>query len=374
MIPVARRLLFRNRGAATVTVFGVAATVSLLLFLFAVHEGVKDGSTRYVRTADVDIWVSQKNSDNILKSSSFLPAATAQRIAAIEGVGGASPLLRVITKGEIGGKRTSTLFVLAFDPATRLGAPRTVVEGTSELRPRELVLDRSFARKYDLGVGGALDIQGKRFRVAGISEGTNPLVSQFAFARLDDASTLLGLRDVASFIVVRVKDARSAEARERSLVAKRIRAAFSDLAVHESPDFVRFHEDEMNSGVLPVFFSAAVFAAAVGALLVALMLYQSILERREDYATLKAIGAGQRYLLRLVMSQALLVTAIGCIAGAAVTALVTPLILQAVPALAIRFTAVLLWVFPGALAIGTVAAIVPVRLLRRIYPAEVFRA
>ncbi len=367
MLPVARRLLFRNRGAAVVTVFGVAATVSLLLFLFAVHDGVKDGSTRYVRTAAVDIWVSQKNSDNILKSSSFLPAAVAQRVAAIDGVAVASPLVRVITKGEIGGRRTSTLFVLAFDPDTRLGAPETVVEGTSSLRPRELVLDRSFARKYGLQVGGTLDIQGKRFRVAGISEGTNPLVSQFAFARTDDASELLGLRDVASFIVVRVNANRAA-------VAQRIRAAFPNLAVHEAPDFVRFHEDEMNSGVLPVFFAAAAFAAAVGALLVALMLYQSVLERREDYATLKAIGASQRYLLRLVVSQALLVTALGCVAGAAVVAVVTPLILQLVPALAIRFSPLLVSIFPVALVVGACAAAVPLRLLRRIYPAEVFRA
>src|SRR5688572_11041944 len=108
MIPVARRLLLRNRGGLIVTVSGVAATVALVLFLFAVHDGAKDGSTRYVRTAEVDIWISQKNADNILKSSSFLDASLAGEIGKIEGVKVASPLARLITKADIEGDRKST--------------------------------------------------------------------------------------------------------------------------------------------------------------------------------------------------------------------------------------------------------------------------
>jgi putative ABC transport system permease protein len=373
MIPVARRLLLRNRGGAIVTVAGIAATVALLLFLFAVHDGVKDGSTRYVRTAGVDIWVSQKNSDNILKSSSFLPSSLAERIAAIDGVAVASPLARVITKADIGGRRSSTLFILAFDPATRVGAPTTLSEGTTQLRRRDIILDRSFVEKYGLTLHGPLDIQGKRFRVAGISEGTNALVSQFGFTRLDDAADLLGLHGTASFIVVRVRQVQQ-RAQQRAVVAKRIRAALPDLAVHESPDFVRFHEEEMESGVVPVFATAAFFGAVVAAFIVALMLYNSVLERREDYATLKALGASQRTLLRIVLAQALLVTTAGCVLGGIIVAILTPLLLKAVPALAIQYHPSLIVVLPLALLVGAIAAAVPIRLLRRIYPAEVFRA
>ena len=358
MVPVARRLLLRNRGGWIVTVAGVAATVSLLLFLFAVHAGVKDGSTRYVRTAGVDVWIAQKGSDNILKSSSFVPASLAERVARIDGVEQASPLLRVITKAEVRGRLSSTLFLFAFDPQTRLGAPA----GSVALEPGEIILDESFARKYELARGDAIAIQRRTFRVAGFSEGTNALVSQFGFVRFDDGAALLGLRDTASFIVVRANDAR------------KIRDALPGLAVHEAKDFVRYHEEEMESGVLPVFAAAATFAAAVGGLIVALMLYSSALERRDDYATLKALGAGQRFLLRLVVGQALLVTIAGCIAGALLTAALTPLLLRIVPALALRYEPSLLIVFPAALVIGAVAAAAPLRVLRRIYPGEVFRA
>jgi hypothetical protein len=179
-------MVARNRGSFVVTVAGVAATVSLLLFLFGVHEGVRDGSTRYVRTACVDIWLAQKGSDNILKSSSFVPASLAERVARIEGVTQASPLLRVITKAEVRGRLSSTLFLFAFDPRTRLGAPA----GSVALRPGEVILDESFARKYELVRGDTISIQQRKFRVAGLSQGTNALVSQFGFVRFDDGAAI----------------------------------------------------------------------------------------------------------------------------------------------------------------------------------------
>lgn len=357
MVPLARRLLFRNRGGFLVSVSGVAATVSLLLFLFAVHAGVKDGSTRYVRTAGVDVWIAQKGSDNILKSSSFLPTSLVGRVRKIGGVQAASPLVRIISKAEIRGRVSSTLFLFGFDPETRLGAPA----GAPPLKQGEIVLDEAFARKYRLRAGDTISIQRKPFRVAALSEGTNALVSQFGFVRFDDGAALLGLRDTASFIVVRSGDPRA------------IRDALPDLAVHAADDFIRHHEEEMESGVLPVFAAAAIFGAAVGGFIVALMLYSAALERRDDYATLKALGAGQRYLLRLVIGQSLLVTAAGCVAGALLTAAITPLLLHLVPAIALRYTPMLLLVVPAALLVGALAAAAPLRVLRRIYPGEVFR-
>jgi putative ABC transport system permease protein len=361
MIPVATRMLLRNRTASLVTVAAVAAIVALQLFLFAVHEGVREGSTSYVRRAGVDIWIARKNSDNILKSSSYLRADVADDVAQIEGVAIASPLVRVITKADIGRRRSSTLFLFGFD---RLGAP----PGSPALQPHELVLDRSFARKYGLDVGASLDIQGQRFRVAGLSDGTNALVSQFAFARQDDAETLLGLPGIASFILVKVRDIR-----ERAAVARRIRAQQPDLAVYEGPDFVRAHEEEMDSGVLPVFAALAAFGAAVCVLLVALTLYSAVLARRQDYATLKAIGAGQPFLLRVVLGQAVLATAAGTLVGAALAVGMAPLLVRLVPALTLRYSPRLFAVFPACLVVGALAAAAPVLLLRRIDPEEVFR-
>jgi putative ABC transport system permease protein len=312
------------------------------------------------------VWVAQKGSDNILKSSSFLPTAAAEEISEIEGVAVASPLVRIISKADIGGRLSPTLFLFGFDPETKLGAPATVVEGTAELEPNEIVVDQAFARKYALAIGHSITIQNRKFKVAGISQGTNALVSQFGFLRFDDGEAVLGLPGISSFVLLRVNG-------DRAAVVKRINEKFPELTAYDADDFASHHEEEMDS-VLPIFAAAALFGAAVGGFIVALMLYSSALERRDDYATLKALGAGQRHLVRLVIGQSLLITLAGSIAGALFTIALTPFLVRLVPTLALRYSPALLLVFPAALLIGAAAATAPLRVLKRIFPGEVFRA
>ncbi|HVT04405.1 MAG TPA: ABC transporter permease [Thermoanaerobaculia bacterium] len=370
MVPLARRMLFRDRGRLLVTVVGLGATVSLILFLLAVYDGVRDGTTKYVRSTVVDLWVCQKNANNLLKSSSFVPVARAGEIKGMAGVRGAAPLMRIITRARIGNRSSSTLFILAFDPQTRIGEPASIAAGTPRLERREIILDRSFARKYGLAVGSTLHIQQTPFRVAAISEGTNALLAQFAFVRIDDGEELLGVPGIASFILVQL-----APGADRRKVSDAIRHLDAGLAVYTRDEFTANNLAEMQTGVLPVFGTIVVFGALVCGLVIALMLYSSVLERREDYATLKALGASQSYLLRLIVVQSVAGSIGGFVCGMILTALMEPLLLHFVPALTVHYTAaVALAVLAGSVLIGVCGAAVPIQLLRRIYPAEVFRA
>jgi putative ABC transport system ATP-binding protein len=94
------------------------------------------------------------------------------------------------------------------------------------------------------------------------------------------------------------------------------------------------------------------------------MLYSSVLERREDYATLKALGASQRYLLRLIVLQAMAGSLGGFAAGVLLTAVATPLLLYFVPALTVRYTLpAAVAALAGTIVIGICGAIVPIHLL-----------
>jgi putative ABC transport system permease protein len=369
MVPMARRLLLREKGRLFVTIGAVGATVCLLLFLFGVYEGVKDGVTRYVHTTDADLWVCQRNANNLLKSSSYLPVSVVDEIASIDGVAVAAPLSRLFTTATVGGRTTSTLFLFGFDPSRKLGAPRTLTTGTTDLRPHEIVIDRTFAAEYRLGLGATVDLQGVPFRVAGLSDGTNTLVSQYAFVRGDDAEALLGVRGIISYCLVKV-----ARGAGDGAVAQRIRNRLANVAVFSRGAFEQNNLDQMD-GVLPVFAAVGVVGALAGGLIVALMLYGSILERREDYAMLKAIGASDRYLAALVMRQALIASTLGFVWGALLAAISDPLLKRFVPQLSLRYTwQAALAVLVGTVVVGTLAAVIPLRVLRRVYPAEVFRA
>jgi putative ABC transport system permease protein len=115
-------------------------------------------------------------------------------------------------------------------------------------------------------------------------------------------------------------------------------------------------------------------ALGVGTLVIGLSTYSFVSERRREYGALKAIGARSASLYRLVSVQALAIALGGMLAGI----LVAQLTAWGIHTLWPKFLFVSLpWHFLllilATLAMGMIGALVPVRVLARLDPAEVFR-
>jgi Na+-transporting methylmalonyl-CoA/oxaloacetate decarboxylase gamma subunit len=68
----ALKILAKQYLRFTITIFGVALCLMLMLFLLAIYYGVSDASVRYVRESDADIWVMQRHAANLLRGTSLL--------------------------------------------------------------------------------------------------------------------------------------------------------------------------------------------------------------------------------------------------------------------------------------------------------------
>jgi putative ABC transport system permease protein len=368
VVPLAWRMIAKDRARFLVTVAGVGFTSMLMLFLLGVYEGVKAESNGYAQERPTDLWISQSNSTNLIRSTSLLSASLGEGISAIGGVDSLAPLLRTIGTSEIRG-RSVTFFILGIDPAAPATAP-SLAEGTALNRRGEIVLDRSFAAKHGLGIGDTVQVQERAFRVAGLSTGTNAVVTQFTFMTLADARELMGVPDLVSFWLVSVKHRTS-----RGSVADTVRARFPGLNAFTHEEFVRNNLDEMRTGLLPILSTIAVLGAMTGGAVLTLLLYGGVLEKRADYALLKAIGASHRFVVLLVARQSLVAVAAGLGFGALAYAAGVPILTLLVPEIALAMTLpVALTVTLAALAIGAAGSWLPIRKLRHIYPAEVFRA
>jgi putative ABC transport system permease protein len=66
-----------------------------------------------------------------------------------------------------------------------------------------------------------------------------------------------------------------------------------------------------SSGIAISFGTLIVFALIVGFVIIGLTLYSATIDRIRDYGTLKAIGATDRQVRRLVLTQSLIISAIG---------------------------------------------------------------
>jgi putative ABC transport system permease protein len=115
-------------------------------------------------------------------------------------------------------------------------------------------------------------------------------------------------------------------------------------------------------------------ALGVGALVIGLTTYGFVSDRRREFGSLKTIGARNGRLYRLVAGQAVAIAAAGLVGGVLLRLLAG----SAIHSLSPKFLFVSLpghyvLVAVAALLMGLAGAIVPVRVLARLDPQEVFR-
>jgi len=367
-VPLARRMVAHDRVRVGVTVAGVGVAVVLMFFLVALYDGVRTESNGYVAGRPVTAWVAQASTTNFIKSQSLMPMRVVETVRAVPGVAEVTPLLRLILQLEVGARRVSTVAV-GFDSRALAGRP-SVVKGSDRLERGGIILDQVLARRLSLGVGDSLRSQGRTFRVTGLSRGTNLLLTQLAFLTLDDAGELAGFPGITSFFLVRADSGVDGPA-----LVRRLRERVPDMAVLSQEEFAENNMEELRGGLLPILSTVAVLGAVNAVAVLALMLYGSVLERREDFAVLKAMGASQRVLTLLIVRQSLAAVGGGLVFGVVAYYVCAPVVLRIVPEMMLELSlSAVAAVAAGAVVVGLLGALWPLHRIARIHPAEVFRA
>lgn len=368
-LPVVRRMVLHQplRAAAAALVIGAATT--LMLFMDGVTHGVLDGTAAYVGQDDVDLWIARRGTENLIRSSSFLPAALGADLAADPAVAVASPLLRVFVRAEAGDRRL-TLLALGIGDPPALGGPHLLADGSGHPGPDGVLLDRGAAHLLAVGIGDSVAINGERHVVRGLSTGTNLLATQIAFLRLERLAVLSGSGAYVSFYLVRLR-----EPADASAFRMRWDGRGDDLAVYGRERFAASSLDEVHAGFRPILTSFAFQGALVAAAVITLVLYGRVMERRAGLAVLLALGARPAYLVRLVLAQALVLAAAGVGLALLATGAIGLAVDRWVPQLAFAFASESMLRSGGVVfAAAVLGAAFPLARLRRIDPAEVFRA
>jgi putative ABC transport system permease protein len=361
------RFLTQHPLRSGLTVGGTALCITLMLFLLSIYRGVADGSVEYIRNSGADLWMLQRNATNILRGSSILSTSHGVVLRGVPGVREASPVLLILSSVKHAG-RSATLFLAGYDPGSGLGGPPALAEGRAVAGDGDIVLDRSFAARFGYRVGDRVEIQDTTLTVVGLSSGTNAFVIQYAFVTLRRAQALVGFPHLVTCFLIRVSDPGAVPG-----IAAAIRGELPGVEVYDQQAFLLNNIREMEAGFLPLLYTIAVIGAVVLVVILSLLLSISILERRKDFAVLKAIGSPIGYLPGLVMSQALVIAVSG---NAIAIALFFPMI-AAIETLAPEISArsspgQILAVAGAAVALSLLSALFSIRRLRKIYALEAF--
>jgi putative ABC transport system permease protein len=351
-----------------ITSVGIALCLMLMLFLLAIYYGVSDASVRYVRESKADIWVLQRHAANLLRGTSLLTASHGQIIQQVKGVRSIAPILFFTATVKVP-NNTASMHLVGYDPQTGKGGPPEIVKGDSLRYDDQIILDNAFAAKYKLKIGDKLPIRDDTLTVAGLCEGTNLFVIQFAFITLAKARQLLGFPSILSCYQVILEPGS-----DPATVAENIRSASRDFAVFDKVTFLNNNIHEAETGVMPLLYVVALIGAIVLTALLSLILSVYVLEQQKDYAIMKALGAPTRFVPGIIISQSLMLS----LSGLVIAILLFNPMLDAVKRFSPTISAEssvrqVLIVSAGLLVISLLSSILPLIRQRRIYPLDVFR-
>lgn len=369
MTGIAWRNLVREKTRLVVSVGGVAFAVMLILLLQGLYTGVNEEAARYLRSVDADVWVGQASTrGGFGHSVSVLPRELADPLAQVDGVSEVAPLLGrpvVVT----GAGRDADVFLMGFDPRIGIGGPPNLVDGDATPGPGEVILDRVFAEEEGFGIGDELQVSGQELRVSGIGSGGSSLITQYAWASIDDVAGASGTPGVVSYFIVR-----ATPGTDPASLAADIVDAVPGTTATTAPEFVSESTADIRESFVPILFVLVVIAMVIGTAVIGLTIYTSVLEKRREYGVLKAIGFSNRRLLGIVWRQSLVAGLLGLAAGTALTLAVAALIEGLLPAFVtiVRPRDVLL-VAVAATVMSVLASFLPIRPVTRLDPAEVFR-
>jgi putative ABC transport system ATP-binding protein len=351
---------------------GVGASTLLVLVLLSAHRSLVESVGAYVGQPAIGLWVAPRGTDNLIRSSAVLPAATAHQLRSVPGVRSVSPILRAFVRAERvqpdrrnGGERSHVnLLAIGYPAPEGLAGPPRLVAGRLPGREGGVALDRAAAARLGARVGDRIRLNGVPLEVLGITAGTNLFATQFVFVPWAVAETLSGYRGQASFFVLGL-----AEGASPSEVGRRIASLSPAYAAFTPAAFVDNNEQEVAAGFRPLHVLISSVGLLVAAVLVALLVQGVVEDRKSDIAVLLALGARVPLVAASVQVRAVLLVCAGCALGAAASWLLRASMERWVPTVELTpawsDVGLVLAMFCGA---ATVAASLPLLKLRSIDP------
>jgi putative ABC transport system permease protein len=364
-VPLARRNLFQDRRRVLLSTGGVAVALLLVLILGGIFAGAMRQLTGYIDHSGADLVVSQAGVTTMHMSASVLRPDIADRIRETPRVAWAEPI-RYTTGMVSSPAGQSASYVIGYQPTARHAGPSRLVTGRPP-GPNEAVIDRQAADQLRVRVGDQVRVLGRPFRIVGLSTGGTTIANTTVFIPTADFAQLRG--PAQAYVLVGARPGV-----DLGLLRARLEGIPPGVTVQTSGQFAASERrivTDMSADLLRIM-SGIGFGIALA--VIALTLFNVTVAKTREYGVVKALGARPGRLAATVAAQAAWSVVLALAAATALALLLAVVVGRLNPALAI-------WIAPGsvlrtglgALLVGVVGAVLPIRRVLRVDPAASFR-
>lgn len=354
MASIARKNLLEDIPRFLVAQAGIIFAVSLITIQIGILQGFTTSTTLLIdNNPNIDIWLS---SDEIVyfELTQPLPFSTVDDVLKVEGVAAAEPFLLQTGRWRSETGKIAPIRFIGFEPLGRLFRLWNVTEGrVSDLaEPQTIMTDEANLKSLQIeAVGDVATINAATARLVGLARGTQSIASsKFIFASLenikgyataglssrarcvmdsergfvctteyerDDSSDeenatfkVQSLSSVDPITYVLIKAAPGQDIRE---LAQRLETQFENTRANTRAELSEMTRSfwRRSTGVGFILALGAAVGIIVGMVVVGQILYSSVSDHIKEFGTLKAMGASDWIIYKVIIEQSLWMAVLG---------------------------------------------------------------
>lgn len=309
--------LFRQRVRTALTVLGISIGITTVVALGVVTNSLKQTAGELINLGGADFMVAQKGAADLSFSvvSEDDVAAIAQEpdVARVEGV-----LFHIARVGP-----NPFFFLGGRTPEGLAANPPTLLEGRiwGAGEPTSVIIGRRAAETQGVGVGDTLEIENIDFTVTGIFQTGILYEDSGGYAPLGTVQEITGKTGVVTAAFVKVKAGADPEE-----VAARIEEEYDSLAT--IADINEYGKVDQGVQLLDAAnLAISVLAVGIGAIGVMNTMVMSVFERTREIGVLRAVGWSGRRILRMIISESLILCVVAALFGSLLGVVATRAIL-----------------------------------------------
>jgi putative ABC transport system permease protein len=373
MTNLAWKNLMHDRTRLSVTLTGIVFALVLMLVQGGLFLGFLDTSGNIVAHSGADLWIAGRGIPHV-NAAPAIPERRRYQALGVEGVSRIDKFILQFNPWKLPNGSHEQIQVAGFDLEGRMGGPWNLTSGSIDaLRSEDTVIvDELYKEKLGVTrIGETFELNGRRARVAGFTRGIRSFTtSPYVFASIANAmkySRVGGLE--TTFLLVKAKPGADLKG-----LQERLRQAVPGVDIWTNGEMLAktryYWIVRTGAGVTTLI--GAFLGLLVGMVVVAQTIYAATVDHLREFGTLKAMGATNGYLYRVILQQALWSGVIGYAAALAIGAYISHRSESGNAAILLP-PGMAIGTFVLALAMCAGAALLSIRKAASIDPAMVFR-
>ncbi len=298
---------------------GALAGTVISIFLIGQQSGIfiflTNAMSSLVRNNPQYIWVVDSKTTNV-NALSQLDVRLGRELESVRGVAKVYPMVVAGGSAKFANGKSSGVTLIGTQAPAFAGGPWNVFTGSKAQLVQEGAIFTDYFDNKALGeskMGDYFEINGKQVYIAGQTRGVRSFGGIYTFTTLERARYLGNVSPYKASAFLIEWDIKTPP----ETVIARINSGIPGVQAWTSQDFTKetILTVLKSSGIALSFGTLILFALISGFVIIGLTLYSAAIDRIKDYGTLKAIGATNGYIRRLILTQAFIFAVVGFVIG-----------------------------------------------------------